>query len=154
MMEREQDENYMEECLRLGEQALASGNPPVGSIVVWDGRIVGEGVEAVKESEDVTDHAEIIAIRDAVQNGYKDKLPFSVLYSTHEPCIMCSYVIRQYKIPKIVYGVPVDHIGGDSSSFKILTTEKVPQWGEKPEIVQGVCRDECSQLNLRYRNKK
>jgi len=147
-------EFYMEKCLQLGEKALSAGNPPVGSLIVFGGRIIGEGVEAVKESGDITNHAEIEAIRDALNKGFFEELSRSILYTTHEPCIMCSYVIRQHKISQVVYGVAVEYIGGHTSSFKVLTSENVPQWGRKPGITSGICRKECEQLNFQFRNRR
>jgi len=147
-------EFYMERSIQLGKKALASGNPPVGSVIVQEGRIIGEGMESVKESGDVTRHAEIEAVRDAVRRGFSEKLRGSVLYTTHEPCIMCSYVIRHHGIDHIIYGVAVAYVGGDTSFFDVLATDRVPQWGGKPKITAGICREECEQLNREFRNRK
>lgn len=143
-------EIYMQKCLNLGRQALANHNSPVGSILVCDDQIIGEGVESVRENEDVTFHAEIEAIRDAVRRGFAGQLSRSVLYTTHEPCIMCSYVIRHHKIAQVVYGLSVDHIGGHTSSFGVLDSEEVPQWDEKPEIIPGILRRECELLHEEF----
>src|SRR5690625_7932028 len=108
-------EYYMVCHIQLGIQALASGKPPVGSVIVQEGQIIGEGMESVKESGDVTRHAEIEAVRDAVRRGFSEKLRGSVLYTTHEPCIMCSYVIRHHGIDHIIYGVAVAYEIGRAS---------------------------------------
>ena len=65
-------EKFMRNSLELGKQALAEGNSPVGSVIVYQDKIIGEGVEAGKTANDVTYHAEILAIRDAIKNGYQD----------------------------------------------------------------------------------
>jgi len=142
---------YMKKCIELGKKALANGDPPVGSIVVLDEEIIGEGIESGKTTNDNTNHAEILAIRDSIVRGYKNDLRDSVLYTTHEPCIMCSYLIRQHQISTIVYGVSVDHVGGHSSKFDILDTEIVPKWGQKPKIIEGVLASECEQLTDRFK---
>lgn len=147
-------EKYMKECLKLGEEALQNGNPPVGSLVVSDGKIIGKARETAATTGRITDHAEILAIIDAIENGHRADLSKSVLYTTHEPCIMCSYPIRQYRIPVIVFGLAVEHIGGATSNLGVLRTEKVPQWGQKPEIIQGICIKECEALQLRFLEKK
>ena len=140
----------MLECLELAKQALQKENPPVGSILVFEDKIIGRGIESGKSSGDITQHAEILAVRDALKNGYRDVLEKSVMFSTHEPCIMCSYIIRHHKIAKLVFGVSVPFVGGQSSEFKILETENVPKWGNKPEIESGILQHEYELLNEKF----
>ncbi|OJJ15203.1 hypothetical protein BKI52_39760 [marine bacterium AO1-C] len=147
-------EKYMRKSIELGQQALQEGNAPVGSVIVHQNKIIGQGIEAGKTANDVTYHAEILAVRDAIKNGYQDLLKDATMYTTHEPCIMCSYVIRHHKIPQIVYGLPVDFIGGHSSQFGVLNTEEVPNWGHKPVTIGGVLLEECAQLSKAYEQTK
>ena len=147
MFIQDDDTRYMHQCLSLAKVALSVGDPPVGAIIVFEGEVIGKGVESGKSTGDITNHAEIMAVRDAIKNGHLNRLGLSTMYTTHEPCIMCSYVIRHHQIPKIVYGISVPFIGGSSSKFDILATLDVPKWGERPEIVSGICLDECLQLN-------
>lgn len=142
--------HYMHECIELAKQALAKGNPPVGSLLVFEDHAIGRGIESGKSSGDITQHAEILAIKDALANGYRDILDKSILFSTHEPCIMCSYLIRHHKISKIIFGVAVPLVGGQSSEFKILETETIPKWGHKPEIQTGILQHECELLNEQF----
>jgi len=147
------DETYMKTCLELGQQALESGNPPVGAILVYQGQIIGEGIENGKTTGDITNHAEIEAVRDAIRKGNQTLLAESVMYTTHEPCIMCAYVIRHHKIPRIVFGSSVPDIGGHSSKFNILSTEEVPKWGTQPQVIAGVCKDDCEALTTAFIQK-
>jgi len=139
-------EKFMSRCIHLADLAVSQGNPPVGSVLVFENRLIGEGIESGRSTGDITNHAEILAIKDAIAKGNLSLLSQAVLYSTHEPCIMCSYVIRHYQIPHIVYSVDVDHIGGFSSSFAVLQTEAVPKWGKKPKVTRGISKTECSSL--------
>ncbi|ASK28847.1 tRNA-specific adenosine deaminase [Chryseobacterium sp. T16E-39] len=141
---------YMLECIELAKIALKKGNPPVGSLLVFEGKIIGKGIESGKSTGDITQHAEILAVKDALNNGYGDSLHESVMFSTHEPCIMCSYLIRHHKIARIIFGVSVPLVGGQTSEFKILETENIPKWGRKPEIESGVLQHECEQLNEQF----
>ena len=143
-------QNYMLQCLELAKIALKNGNPPVGAILVFDNKIIGTGVETGKTTGDITNHAEILAIREALKNGYSTELNQSQMFTTHEPCIMCSYVIRHHKIPHIIYGVSVDTLGGCTSKFDVLTTEDVPKWGKKPLITSRICEEECKILNTQF----
>jgi len=144
---KKDDSHYMQHCLELAKVALDAGDPPVGVIIVFEDQVLGNGIESGKSTGDITNHAEILAVRDSIKNGHLDKLSLATMYTTHEPCIMCSYVLRHHQIPKIVYGTAVPYIGGSSSKFNILSTLEVPKWGDGPEIVSGICLDECVQLN-------
>ncbi len=142
--------HYMKKCIELGKEAMRNGNPPVGSILVKEDTIIGIGREAGKSSNDVTKHAEIEAIRDAIAN--KQALNDTILYTTHEPCIMCSYVIRHHHLKTIVFGAKSNYVGGTSSAFKILETENVPSWTNTPKIIKGVLEDECYTLSKTYQS--
>ncbi|GAB1396808.1 hypothetical protein MASR1M65_15850 [Saprospiraceae bacterium] len=86
-------------------------NPSVGAVIVKNGEIVAE-TEAGKSKNDITCHAEIEALRLAVKKLQSNDLSECVMYSTHEPCIMCSYAIRYYRVKKLVYLHDVDYLGG------------------------------------------
>jgi tRNA(adenine34) deaminase len=118
--------------------------------LVFEDQIIGRGIESGKSSGDITQHAEILAVKDAIENGHRDILDDSVMFSTHEPCIVCSYPIRHYKISKLVFGVSVSFVGGQSSEFKILETENIPKWGNKPKIGSGILQQECEILNEQF----
>lgn len=131
------DNFYMNRCLELGEAAGKKGNPAVGSLIVKNGEIIAEAEEAGKSKNDITCHAEIEALRAAVKRLGTADLSGCILYTTHEPCVMCSYAIRFYKIEKVVYRVRVDYFGGISSSMPVLSSTEVPSnWSSPPEIVQ------------------
>lgn len=140
----------MKKAIALADKALDNGNPPVGALLVLDNGILGEGIESGKTTNNITNHAEILAIQDAIENGFLDKLAQSTLYTTHEPCLMCSYAIRHHRIGQIVFGVSVSHVGGYSSEFKLLNTENIPKWGKKPIIIDKVLTEECQLLSERY----
>ncbi|MBJ2124413.1 nucleoside deaminase [Flavobacterium sp. IB48] len=141
---------YMNQCLDLAKSALKAGNPPVGALIVLDGKIIGTGIESGKSTGDITNHAEILAVRDALKNGYSDNLHLARMYTTHEPCIMCSYMIRHHKIAAIIYGTSVPYVGGFTSQFNILSTEDVSKWENKPQIIGDVCIEECNKLNAQF----
>ena len=130
------DVYYIRLCELLAEEAAAKGDVPVGSIITKGDEIIAEAIEASKNKNDITCHAELEAIRLAVKNLKTNDLSDCVIYSTHEPCIMCSYAIRFYKIKKVVYQHAVNYLGGNSSSMSLLTSKEVPpHWAEVPVIV-------------------
>ena len=131
-------EFYMKACIELALAAKARGDAPVGSVVVQDGVIIAEGVEGGKTKKDITFHAEIEAIREAnIITGTTD-LSDCALYTTHEPCIMCSYVIRHAKIHTVAFGISVVETGGVHSFYPILTDNKIKSWEKPPRIVKGI----------------
>ncbi len=128
------DHHFLARCEALATIAGQRLESPVGSVVVKEGQIIGEGIESGKAKQDITCHAEVEAIRDAVKKHGKD-LSATTLYTTHEPCILCSYVIRHHRIRRVVIQHAVANIGGATSAYPILTANDIPIWGEPPEVV-------------------
>ena len=130
------DAYYIERCEILSKGAAARGEAPVGSMIVKGDEIISGGIEASKNKKDITCHAELEAIRLAVKNLKTNNLSDCVIYSTHEPCIMCSYAIRFYKIQKVVYRYALNNLGGVSSLMPLLLNKQLPpHWGEVPVII-------------------
>jgi tRNA(adenine34) deaminase len=146
----DEHEKWMSLCIELAKQALQRGNPPVGSIIVKEGIVLGQGIEAGKTKKDVTCHAEIEAVRDAVSKNELNDLSGCTLYSTHEPCLMCSYVIRHYKISFVVSGTSVPFIGGSSSPYPLLKIGDISIWADPPQIIEGVLKEACQALSKAY----
>lgn len=124
----------MKRCEALAAIAAERGESPVGSVVVLGDKIIGEGIEAGKAKQDATFHAEVEAVRKAVKTNGKD-LSAATLYTTHEPCILCSYVIRHHRIGRVVIQKAVAHIGGASSRYPVLTASDIPVWQPPPVVV-------------------
>jgi len=140
---------FMTRCIVLALMAKQRGESPVGSIVVKDGNIIGEGIEAVKANSDITFHAEIEAIRRASKFVNGRPLENCVLYTTHEPCIMCSYMIRQANISTVVIGLLTeDGTGGLSSPYALLLDTGIRKWGNAPTVITGVMQEECKNLRV------
>ena len=125
----------MQRCIQLGSIAEERGESPVGSIILLEGKIIGEGIEAVKQHNDITYHAEIEAIRNASNHLGHRNLAGCILYTTHEPCIMCSYVIRQTGINTVVIAVLTGDTGGYSSALPVLKDTTVVKWAAPPEVI-------------------
>lgn len=66
------------------------------------------------------------------------------------PKVSFILLIQHHKIREVVYGVLVDFVGGFTSAFEILSTEKIPEWGSKPKVTGGVLEDECRQLSRQF----
>ncbi|MGH9437054.1 MAG: nucleoside deaminase [Terriglobia bacterium] len=146
---RAHDVEFMRQAIRLARIALERGDTPVGSVVVCDGRIVGEGIEAVRSEKDLTAHAELKAVREACRTLDSLNLAGCALYTTVEPCFMCSFIIRSAHLSRVVTGKAVSHIGGISSNHPILIDPGFQNWPRPPELVTGVLEEECRALFTR-----
>lgn len=135
---------YMQRCLdlaKLGERRVAP-NPMVGSVVVHNGQIIGEGYHRQWGQA----HAEVNAIASVKKT---DLLRHSTLYVNLEPCSHhgktppCADLIVAHKIPKVVIGTidPFSKVAGRG-------IEHLRQNG--CEVVVGVLEDECHELNRRF----
>jgi guanine deaminase len=81
---------FMERAIALAREGVGeNAGGPFGSVVVKDGRIVGEGSNRVTSTNDPTAHAEIVAIRKACANLNTFQLDGCVIYASCEPCPMC-----------------------------------------------------------------
>jgi tRNA(adenine34) deaminase len=134
--ETEAMSRWMRRCEALAREAAAAGEAAVGCVVTTDDGVwVADGRENVRAARDVSAHAEIEAIRAACR--VRDTLDLSgcVPYKTTEPCILCSYAIRETGIARVVIGAWVDDIGGVTSAFPVFLAPDVPGWRPPPEIV-------------------
>jgi tRNA(adenine34) deaminase len=110
---------------------------------VLDGEIVGEASETLPAGTQVTGHAEVLACQAALDREGRRDLAGAMLYTTAEPCFMCSYVIRQLRVALVVYGVETSLIGGVTSDHPILTDPALDLWRPAPVVVSDVLRDDC-----------
>jgi tRNA(adenine34) deaminase len=140
---------FMRRCLALALIARQNGESAVGSLVVRDGAVIGEGIEASRSNLDITYHAEIEAIRAARKALQAQHLAGCTLYTTHEPCLMCSYVIRQARISLVVIGCAVPETGGFSSPYPLLTATDIAPWGGPPDVVMGILAEDCRAVSAR-----
>ena len=99
-----EDASFMRRALELARRAQGEGEVPVGSVVVFDGKIIGEGWNRPIAAADPTAHAEIQAMRAAALTLKNYRLPGATLYVTLEPCEMCLGAMFHARIARAVYG--------------------------------------------------
>lgn len=133
----------MRRCIALARLAKERGESPVGAVIVHAGEVIAEGIEAGRTEQDITRHAEVIAINNARRALGTADLSDCILVTTHEPCILCSYAIRHHRIPLVAFGLAVGEIGAYSSELAVLKDRTVKRWGEPPEVIGGVLEEEC-----------
>ncbi|GAA1058473.1 tRNA-specific adenosine deaminase [Agromyces luteolus] len=92
-------------CVELARQARERGDHPFGSVVVTaDGRVV-EGMNTVVTRRDPTGHAETNVVREAAATLDEAELATATLYTSTEPCAMCSGAIYWSGIPRVVFAL-------------------------------------------------
>lgn len=102
---------WMEEALRLAQQAAQEDEVPVGALVVCDQRVIGRGYNQREKSQNPLAHAEIQAILEASQTIQSWRLLNCTLVVTLEPCPMCLAAAQQARVSALIYGTP-DPKGG------------------------------------------
>jgi tRNA(adenine34) deaminase len=104
-MVSDEDEAFMRRAIALAQQgARIPGASPIGCVIVLEGRVIGEAHNEVDVLHDPTAHAEIVAMRRAGQTLVASEFRGATLYSTLQPCGMCSMASIWAKIGRIVYG--------------------------------------------------
>ncbi len=98
------DEAFMRHALALARRAEGEGEVPVGSVVVLNNSIIGEGWNRPIAASDPTAHAEIMAMRAASSALSNYRLTGATLYVTLEPCDMCIGAMFHARIARVVFG--------------------------------------------------
>lgn len=141
------DVQAMERSIELARSAAGRGNQPYGSVIVLDGRVVGEGENRVNIDFDPTAHAEIVAIRQACRDLGRIDLTGGTIYASGEPCWTCSSAIRSARLSRVVIAVPSFWAtGGATSDFPILRVAGIAGAAPPPEVVSGVLSDRVQAL--------
>jgi tRNA(adenine34) deaminase len=134
------DLHFMQIALQEARIAFDEGEIPVGAIVVQNNRIIGRGHNQTERLNDVTAHAEMIAITAAFNYLGAKYLPDATLYVTLEPCHMCAGALYWSKISRMV-------IGGldEKHGYRRFYGNQSP-FHPKTVVEQGLLGDEGSQL--------
>ena len=98
------DSEFMRRALELARRAQEEGEVPVGSVVVFEDKIIGEGWNRPISAADPTAHAEIQALRSAASQLKNYRLTGATLFVTLEPCDMCVGAMFHARIGRVVYG--------------------------------------------------
>ena len=105
------DEYFMRQALAEAQRAALAGEVPVGAVVVCDGRIIARGHNQTERLNDVTAHAEIIALTAATEYLGSKYLDECALFVTLEPCVMCAGALAWAQLGRLVYAASDDKRG-------------------------------------------
>lgn len=131
-------------CLELAAQAPASGDVPVGAVVLSaDGETLGEGFNTRERDGSPTGHAELNALAAAAATMGTWRLDGCTLAVTLEPCTMCAGAISQTRISTVIFGTWDAKAGAAGSVFDVLREPRLNHW---VEVQPGVRSTECADL--------
>ena len=134
----------MDQAIEIARQAIATGDVPVGAIVVnKDGEIIGEGSNEREANNDPTAHAEIVAIRSAASRIQNSRLDGCTLIVTLEPCAMCAGAIAQSRISNLIFGAWDEKAGAVGSVWDVI---RDPRALYKINVTAGIRESDCAKL--------
>ena len=140
------EEDFMKLALEQAKLAKSSGDFPFGAVVVQSDRVVGRGHAENNTTGDVSDHAELLAVRQACKVLGKNNLDDCVIYCTNEPCIMCAAGIFQANIKRVVIGVSRDDLPNFLRVRKVKIDHIAEDSSYSIEIVRGVLKEDILPL--------
>lgn len=132
------DDYFMKQALAEARKAAEEGEVPIGAIIVCNHQIIARAHNQTETLQDVTAHAEILAITAAssyLQNKY---LKDCTIYVTLEPCAMCASALRWAQISRVVFGAQDDKSGFMKTGRELLHPST--------KLEFGVMHDECSAI--------
>jgi tRNA(adenine34) deaminase len=140
-LEEKKHERYMRRALELADFAYGKGEVPIGAVVAYQDKIVGEGYNQTITSLDPSAHAEMIAIREAAIAIGNYRLVDCTLYVTIEPCSMCTGLLVHSRISHLVFGAQEPKAGAICSATNI---EEQRHFNHQFSIESGVLAEDCS----------
>jgi tRNA(adenine34) deaminase len=143
------DEDWMRRAIEIARSKGSDpASSPLGSVIVMDGREIAGERNQTQELPDATAHAEMMAIRRACEGIGDMELRGATLYSTLQPCGMCTMASIWSKVGRVVYGAGRDDVHPMYFEARHVDTLSfiADAYRDDIEIVGGVLRDECAGL--------
>ena len=132
------DEHYMKLALEEAKRAYEEGEVPIGAVVVANDIIIARAHNQSERLNDVTAHAEIIALTAASEYLGSKYLNDCRMYVTVEPCVMCAGALRWAQLGQLIYGAEDNRSGFTRIGRELLHP--------KTDVLYGIRNDECREL--------
>ena len=140
------DEYFMHQAYQQALLAQSDHEIPVGAVVVCNKKIIAKAYNQTEKLNDVTAHAEMLALTSAFNYFGAKYLPDCTLYVTLEPCTMCAGALFWSQIGRVVYGAADKKRGysllEEDSNHKILHL--------KTKLTTGILAGECGELVSKF----
>lgn len=138
MLQVYDDVYFMKQAFLQAQEAYEAGEIPVGAVVVAGNRIIARASNRTEQLQDVTAHAEIIALTAASDYLGSKYLVDCTLYVTLEPCVMCAGALAWAQLNRLVYGASDDKRGFMQYGKMLLHP--------KTKVEYGIMMEECRAL--------
>ncbi|MCI5622253.1 MAG: nucleoside deaminase [Lachnospiraceae bacterium] len=149
-----QDEVFMKKAIELSRLAVEHGNEPFGAVLVKDNEIVFTNENQIYTKHDPTFHGEAGLIREFCEKTGITDLREYTMYSSCEPCFMCSGAMVWVKLGRLVCGasnIDLENILGNEGCNCSKIVFENSFW--KPRITEGVLRGESLVILKEYFSK-
>jgi tRNA(Arg) A34 adenosine deaminase TadA len=152
----EDDVRFVRAAIEAARRAREKGNHPFGAVLVdGQGRLLMEAENTVVTERDCTGHAETNLMRQASRKYDTDFLAECTLYTSTEPCPMCSGAIYWGNVGRVVYGLSqeglYEMVGQESEEDLRLTCREVLEKGKrKTEVVGPLLEDEAREVHAGF----
>lgn len=133
----------MDLAIEEAEAAGARGEVPVGAVIVLDNQVISRAGNETRALNDVTAHAEILAIRRASQLLAQERLTEADLFVTLEPCTMCAGAISFARIRRLYIGAEDEKGGGVLHGARFFEQSTCHH---KPEVYSGFQAEKCANI--------
>jgi tRNA(adenine34) deaminase len=141
------DEYFMREALKEANEAAQKDEVPVGAVIVIRNKIIAKAHNSTELLNDVTAHAEVLAITAASNHLGSKYLNKCTIYVTLEPCLMCAGALFWSQIGKLVYGAHDEKRG-----YALFAKHNALH--SKTKVTSGIMQDECSEILSNFFKKK
>jgi tRNA(Arg) A34 adenosine deaminase TadA len=145
-------EFFIRQAMDLARRAVSNGNHPFGALLVADDEVILTAENTVLTTPDVTGHAELNLVRDATRRFPAERLAECTLYTSTEPCAMCTGSIYWAGIPRVAYCCSAmalaDLLGG--ADF-LIPCRQLFQHGARPtEVIGPILEDEGLMIHREF----
>lgn len=151
------EEKFMKAAIEEAVKAKANGEHAIGAVIVKDGEIIARAPNSTRTVQDPTQHAEVAVIQKAVRALGHRHLLGCVMYTTHEPCPMCSTAAVWARLECVVVGARMEDMdehrnnGGSNDQYSWRTVfiparDIFEKGTPKVEMIADYMRDECKAL--------
>ena len=151
-MKNLEHEKYLRRCVEISLDSLKKGNHPFGALIVdEEGNIIAESGNVEVTEKECTGHAETTVMRKAAKQYSKDFLWKCTLYSTAEPCCMCTGAIYWGNVGRIVYGISEKRLleltGSDDNNptFNMPCREIIARGQKQIEVIVPIAEEKLVQ---------
>lgn len=140
-------QKYMNIAIDEAQKSKAEGNNGNGAVIVYDGEILSKNRDTAIVDNDPIKHAEVNAIRGAVKISGSSNLSGALLFSTCEPCPMCTSLAAWSNLTTIVFGASIEEtVKLGRTRINISSREIVDKSPVMIEIISGEMREQCLKL--------